>query len=168
MLAFSLRPMLEADVAAVYRLQVAAYAPPMVEAEALIGARLAAFPDYAWVAEDADGMAAYLVGYPSRLGCLTPLGGGFSAPRTTDCLYLHDLAVSARARGGGVGSRLLHAAWQAAAQASLSHSALVSVQGTRTYWERFGYAVYETLAPEEQDKLAGYVPPCCYMIRRLG
>ena len=81
------------DVPRVLTIQRACYAPETVEAEAVIRRRLAVAPDTAWVAENEDGVCAYLVGYRSQFGKLTPLGGDFEPIADGDSLYLHDLAV---------------------------------------------------------------------------
>jgi hypothetical protein len=60
-------------------------------------------------------------------------------------LYLHDLAVAPRAHGCGLGRRLVQAMLARIARSGLAHSALVSVQASRRFWESFGYMA----APEQ-------------------
>ena len=103
---YQLRAMQERDIPAVLAIQEESYAAEVLEGEAVIRSRLAAFPQLAWVAEDDDGVCAYLFAYHSRLGKVTPLDGEFCTDGEADCLYLHDLAVAGRAAGRGIGPAL--------------------------------------------------------------
>jgi predicted N-acetyltransferase YhbS len=155
-------PMAEADLDAVLAVQAACYPPPMQEAADVVRARLRASPDTVLVARDADGVCAYLFAYPSRLGKVTPLGGDFSLPATPDTLYLHDLAVAPRAAGQGVARRLVDA--MLARAGGLRHSALVSVQDSRRFWESLGYMP----AAGDAAALATYPADALYMSKRLS
>ncbi len=155
-------PMAEADLDAVLAVQAACYPPAMQEAADVVRARLRASPDTVLVARDADGICAYLFAYPSRLGKVTPLGGHFTLPDTPDTLYLHDLAVAPRAGGQGVARRLVDTLLARAA--GLRHSALVSVQDSRRFWESLGYAA----AAGDDVALATYPAGALYMARRLS
>ena len=156
-------PMAEADLDAVLAVQAACYPPAMQEAADVVRGRLCASADTVLVARDADGICAYLFAYPSRLGKVTPLGGGFALPLEPDTLYLHDLAVAPRAAGQGLARRLVARLLSHAAVRGLAHSALVSVQDSRRFWESAGYA----RAPGDADALATYPPDALYMARRL-
>ena len=96
---FSIRLMHDQDIPAILDIQTEAYASDLLESEAIIRARRASAPRHAWVAEDDQGVCAYLFAYHSRVGKVTPLDGEFRTPAQPDCLYLHDLAVAPRALG---------------------------------------------------------------------
>ncbi|KAA9180035.1 GNAT family N-acetyltransferase, partial [Delftia sp. BR1] len=49
----------------------------------------------------------------------------------------------------------------------LRHTALVSVQGSRGYWERHGYAVQALTDPLQQQRLMSYGDGALYMARPL-
>ena len=71
-----------------------------------------------------------------------------------DCprLYIHDLSVRKDARGTGVGSRLVRA-WLAAVAArrhAVTAVLLVSVNGTRSFWERFGFSPCSPYIEEDE------------------
>lgn len=157
-----MEPMAEADLDAVLAVQAACYPPAMQEAAHVVRARLNASPDTVLVARDAHGVCAYLFAYPSRLGKVTPLSGDFSVPETPDTLYLHDLAVAPRAAGRGVARRLVDA--MLARAGGLRHSALVSVQDSRRFWESLGYAA----AAGDPAALATYPDDALYMTKRLS
>lgn len=160
-----IRAMTPADLPAVLAVQRACYLPEMNEAAAVLRERLAQAPDFAWIAAVDREIRAYLVGYPSRLGKVTPLGGGFEPPATPDCLYLHDLAVAPAAGGRGLGSHLLRHAlairpgWPAA---------LVCVQQALPFWQRAGFVERRLADPVQAARLAGYPGPARYMVRPAG
>jgi len=126
---YQLRAMQERDIPAVLAIQEQSYAAEVLEDEAVIRSRLATFPQLAWVAEDDEGVCAYLFAYHSRLGKVTPLDGEFCTDGEADCLYLHDLAVAGRAAGRGIGPALVRHNLQQAGAAQLRYSALVSGAG---------------------------------------
>src|SRR5690606_31394087 len=164
---YQLRAMQERDIPAVLAIQEESYAAEVLEDEAVIRSRLAAFPQLAWVAEDGEGVCAYLFAYHSRLGKVTPLDGEFSSDGEADCLYLHDLAVARRAAGRGIGPALVRHNLQQAGTAQLRYSALVSVQDSTGDWSRLGYEAHEELDPTQAGNLAGCQIPAVYMVRDL-
>lgn len=164
---YRLRPMAEQDIPAVLAIQAECYASELLESAEIIRQRLLAFPELAWLAEDAAGVCAYLFGYRSRAGKVTPLGGAFAAPDDADCLYLHDLAVAARAAGRGIGPALVQRLLDQGRAARLRYSALVSVQDSQGFWRRQGYAEQAALDAEQRANLASYGVPALYMVKPL-
>ena len=156
-----------ADLDAVLAIQLACYGAGFVEDGALIARRLAAAPHTGWVVEHEGGVRAYLAGYPSMAGKLTPLHGEFEVAAQADSLYLHDLAVHPDASGLKLGPLLVRHAWAHALEAGLRHSTLVSVQASVGFWERQGYAATEPDGAGQQARLATYPGESVYMIRRL-
>ncbi len=155
------------DIPAVMSIQEESYAPEVHEEEAVVRSRLAACPQQAWVAEDAQGVCAYLFAYPSRLGQVTPLDGDFQPHAQADCLYLHDLAVASRAAGRGIGPALVQHKLQRAGAMQLRYSALVSVQDSQGFWSRMGFKPEEKLSASQANNLASYQIPAVYMVRRI-
>ena len=161
------RGMRAADLDAVLAIQLACYGAGFVEDGALIARRLAAAPHTGWVVEHEGGVRAYLAGYPSVVGKLTPLHGEFEVAQQPDSLYLHDLAVHPGASGLRLGPLLVRHAWARAIQAGWRQSTLVSVQSSVGFWERQGYAATLPHGPQQQARLATYPGESVYMIRRL-
>lgn len=163
----SLRPMREGDIDAVLQIQRHCYPEDLLEGEVVIRARLASHPEFAWVAEDAEGVCAYLFAYPSRVGKVTPLDGAFPQAEAADCLYLHDLAVHPRATGRGLGPALVRHKLALGRARQLRYSALVSVQDSEGFWARLGFAAREALEAEQREHLASYPVAATYMTRPL-
>ncbi|WP_295977142.1 GNAT family N-acetyltransferase [uncultured Variovorax sp.] len=164
----SVRGMRPADLDAVLAIQLACYGAGFVEDGALIARRLAAAPHTGWVVEHEGGVVAYLAGYPSVAGKLTPLHGEFEVAAQPDSLYLHDLAVHPGASGLGLGPLLVRHAWAHALQAGWRQSTLVSVQSSVGFWKRQGYEATLPDGPRQQGRLATYPGESIYMIRKVG
>jgi len=163
-----LRPMQAPDIPAVLTIQEESYPDELLETTGVISARLAAFPDYAWVAEEAQEACAYLFAYPTRLGGVAPFNSEFTRHDDADCLYLHDLAVGLLASGRGVGPALVRHALAHAGTRGLRHSALVAVQGSREFWSRMGYEACPVQDAAQAENLATYGGSAVYMTRSLG
>ena len=156
------------DLAWVAAIQAGAYAVDLLEDDATLRARFSGFPDTAWVAEGPSGVCAYLVAYRSVLDKVSPLGGHFESPTHANCLYLHDLAIDARATGQQLGSLLVRQALLAAEKQGLAYSALVSVQNSQAFWQRLGYRPRMLVARQQQLQLATYSGHGVYMAQALG
>ena len=163
----ALRVMHESDLDAVLAIQSASYPAALNEDAATIRQRFHASPDTTWIISIADEAVAYLFGYRSRLGSITPLGGVFSPADAPDCLYLHDLAVTPTWRGRGIADQLIAAARAFASRQSLSFIALVALENARTYWERHAFATREVASAQQAAHLASYPGNCHYVVYQL-
>lgn len=164
----AIRLMRSVDVPAVMRIQAECYVQGLHEREAVICERLVCSPDTAWVLDDNGEVTGYLVAYRSRLGKVTPFDAAFEVADESDCLYLHDLALSQRVRGQGGGRRLVLHALAAARDMGLSYSALVSVQDSLAFWEARGYLRVSDLDAVQERALAGYSTISHYMTFRIA
>jgi N-acetylglutamate synthase-like GNAT family acetyltransferase len=75
-------------------------------------------------------------------------------------MYIHDVAVHPDARGLGVADLLLENLQLVASDTSISERRLVSVQGSRGFWEKRGFGVSSDPLPN------GYGPEAVLMLRR--
>ncbi|MBR7780610.1 GNAT family N-acetyltransferase [Undibacterium luofuense] len=158
-----IRAMQSNDVSAVYSVQQACYVPQMVESADLILQRWQHVADTSWVAEDMSGVGAYLVAYRSQRNKISALGEAFVHTVPADVLYLHDMAVHPRWRGGGVAARLLDHAHQYARANRLTGLALVSVQDTLAFWQKLGF-VPQIPDDSQQRLLSTYAGAAHYCI----
>lgn len=156
------------DLPGLLAVQRACYGEGFLESADVFARRLASTVNCSLVAGAPGAVQAYLAAYRSVRGKVTPLHGDFEVPAgAPDTLYLHDMAVHPACAGQGLAGALLQAAWNEARAAGLRHTALVSVQGSRAYWERQGYAVREPASAEARERLAGYGAQAVYMERLL-
>src|SRR4051812_21128109 len=128
---FTIRPMALNDLVAIELIQAEAYENYFLESADVIAQRFHASPSTAWVAERNGMVCAYLVGYLSRLGKINPLNAPFALPAKSDCLYLHDLALSKNAQGFGLAKQLIQIAVQHAVSNLVTALALLSVQNSK-------------------------------------
>lgn len=159
--------MAPADVSAVMAVQAACYGDDLLEPVAVLHERVRAAADTCWVALRGGRVCAYLAGYRSRLGAVTPLHGAFEPAVSPDTLYLHDLAVHPDQHGAGLGGRLVDALLAIGRREGLRWSALVAVQGAVPFWERLGYAG-RVLDGAEGTPLQSYGGDAHYMVRPLS
>ncbi|WP_167759803.1 GNAT family N-acetyltransferase [Massilia horti] len=162
---FTVRAVCEHDLDAIMRIQAECYPPSMQEPEEVVLSRIRTAADTSFVAIDGDVVSAYVFGYPSRLGAAAPLNSRFVVPANANTLYIHDLAVS-RA-GSGLARRLVARIVERATERGLANCALVSVQDSLAFWERFGFQTEPAPGPELRAALESYPGNALYMIRSL-
>lgn len=162
----SWRPMAEADLDGVVAVAAGAF-PDHPEDRACFVNRLALHPAGCKVlADEAGGVAGYLISYPWRADDAPALNVVLSGlPEAPKVYYLHDLALTPAARGGGHAAAGVALAAQAARDADLSTVTLTAVNGAGPFWARQGFAPRHT--PAMAAKLAGYGADATYMIRVL-
>ena len=139
-----LRRLVPADLPAVVRLQSRGYPLDYREPQAAFAAKLRASPDTAWGVDDADQpgeLLAYLFALPTRAWQWPTLhADDWVAPSAPDGLYLHDLCLSPRARGQGLGPALVGAARSHAQAQGWQRLVLIAVQASGPFWVRQGFA----------------------------
>ena len=165
---FSCRAMQLHDLADVIRIQAEAYIDEILETDEVICARFAQTADTSWVVERAGEVCGYLVGYQSVLGEVSPWGKEFAHKPAANALYLHDLAISKSAAGCGLGPLLVNHVLMEARQRQLRAAALVSVQNSKSFWQKLGFNESSGLDEIQQKNLASYSGPAIYMTRVLG
>ncbi|ATP90461.1 GNAT family N-acetyltransferase [Aeromonas caviae] len=101
-------------------------------------------PASCWVAERQGKVLGYLLCHPWRAHQPPPLSVPMKALAGHDEFYLHDLAVSSKARGLGVGQRLLARALAFASHAGYRHAGLVAVQDAPAFWRKQGFVPADT------------------------
>lgn len=161
------RPLTAADLPELMAVQLACYGAAFAEGGEVFARRLASAADCSLALEQDGRLRAYLAAYRSRLSKVTPLHGDFEAVEAPDTLYLHDMAVHPDAAGRGLARALLAPLWERARAEGLRHTALVSVQGSRAYWERHGYRLHALDQARQRQHLQGYGQDALYMSRPL-
>lgn len=164
---FICRVMQLSDLAAVFRIQAEVYPDEIQETYEVIHTRFQQVPDTSWVVERAGEICGYLVCYQSVLGEVTPWGREFAHKQHSSALYLHDLAISKSAAGFGLGSMLVNHALAEARQRELRDIALVSVQNSKSFWQKLGFSECVLLDEVQRNHLASYSGPAIYMTREL-
>ena len=163
-----LRALAPADLPGLLAVQRACYGEDFVESADVFTRRLASTANCSLVLVQAGQVCAYLAAYHSVRGKVTPLHGDFEATPHPDTLYLHDMAVLPTLAGRGLARVLLQSLWQHASAQGLQHAALVSVQGSQSYWERHGFALCSPHGDAQRQHLASYGTAAVYMRKPLA
>lgn len=157
------------DVKQLMLVQQNCYSEDLVESATVMAHRISAFTQTCWGYFIDQQMAGYLLAYPSVLGSITPLAAAFPLYQNTNCLYLHDMAISSDFRGQSLAPALLAHASMEAKKLGLEALALVAVQGAEGYWAKQGFVKVTNINAEQQTILDTYLPEiACYMIRKPG
>ncbi|MFC7518795.1 GNAT family N-acetyltransferase [Herbaspirillum sp. GCM10030257] len=166
-IAFWYRSVQDDDLAAILHIQAENYPREMQESPDVIAKRITAARDTSLVTLNSHGVCAYLFAYHSLLGRVTPLDGKFSIASKPDSLYLHDLAVSRQSTGLGIGRTLVNVAFELAKMRGISHSALIAVQRSSSFWTHLGFRVYIGLDADSELMVRTYPGNPCYMVKAL-
>lgn len=119
-------------------------------------------PDSCFVMEKDGLVLGYCLAHPWVETTPPPLYHALTELPAPNTLYLHDMAISARAQGLGAGGKALSKLKQLAERWSLSSLSLVAVQGAGSYWRRQGFADSQSL-----KCLGSYSDDASYMILPL-
>ena len=154
-----------ADLDAIMEIQAEVH-PLLQERQAVMADKLALFPEGCRMLEEAGRPVAYALAHPYLIGQVPLLDGTMERlPPRPDCIYIHDVALLAPARGRGAGRAFASEMGRLAAAKSLSALTLVSVYGTYPMWEKCGFRTQplEGLA----EKFGPFGSTARYMVARL-
>ena len=167
---WTLRSLGAHDIDSLLHVQTVCYGDSFLESQAVFARRLAC-PHQCSIGVVRPGqtaLRAYLAAYWANPGKITPLDGDFSAPAPGPrVLYLHDMSVLPELSGQGVARHRGQHLFAAARQRGGQQAALVSVQGSQTYWERQGFSVKPVLDAQQSMHLETYGPGATYMTAAL-
>jgi predicted N-acetyltransferase YhbS len=162
----TIRPALPADVKAYVSIETDAYFPEFAESGKTFLSKLNAFPAGCKIAELEGKPVGYLLSHPWTLNDPPALDcEPFLIPKSPDSFFIHSLTLSKNAHGKGIGTKLAQTALQLASEFGYSNIALISVQGSHQFWEKFGFKTIENLPLSAAKKLAGYGPSARFMVR---
>lgn len=135
----SIRFIQESHWPAISRVQAEAYSQIEPESVAVLQSKWSRSPDLCFVYEHAQCVQGYVLAHrwhcepPPKLYQLLPKA------EAGDLLFLHDLALSSRIAGQGVGKALVNRVLAQAKAQGLTQARLVSIQGSEGFWQQFGF-----------------------------
>lgn len=164
----TLRTLRGEDLADVLALQADSYPPALRDSLDAFASRLALPGGYCHVAEMNGRSVGYILAHPwpSRQPPAVDTVLDLPATATPCVLYVHDLSVSATAKGIGLGAQLLDAALDEARRRGLVSAELVAVPGAAGFWQRLGFLPQE-VGPDLARKVRHYGDGAVYMSRAL-
>lgn len=163
------RRMTAADLPEVSRIGALVH-PAFPESDAVFGERFRLFPEGCRVAEGPEGaVVGYAVAHPGRLFAPPALDTLLHhLPAEANCLYVHDVALLAGARGGGLGRAIVAELTLLARRAGLHCLALTAVNGSAAWWQRRGFLRLQPEPPELIGKLKSYGADAAYLVKPAG
>jgi predicted N-acetyltransferase YhbS len=160
------RPAILDDVPDVTRLSKA-HLGPYAEGDEVFAERIRLAPDGCFVLTDGTATVGYFFSHPwvrMKPPALHQMLG--EIPAAADCWYVHDVAVDADARGGGVVASICERALDIAKGKGFRTAMLVAVSGADRYWQKLGFVDATTEAL--RVKLKDYGDDAVYMERALS
>lgn len=139
-LPFHVRPLVTADLPALFRVEEGSYTPDLRETEPAVLSKMALFRAGSLGCFHDDELCGYAFALPWKAGTLIGVAEVLTAlPDPPDVLYIHDLVVAPGHRRRGVASTLVAAIVRLADALHLDRLALVAVQNSEPFWERMGF-----------------------------
>ncbi|GIU14540.1 N-acetyltransferase [Shewanella sp. c952] len=157
-----LRQIETSDWPSILEIQLECY--PQIEPESLavLQSKWLASPQSCFSLELNQQVVGYCLAHPWIINNPPTLEQELDSITASDTLYLHDIALSAKAQGKGAGRLVLDRLKQFAVQDKYSSISLVAVQGADSYWQQQGFTV------QKIDKdLSDYPADACYMVYTL-
>lgn len=154
------------DLACVSEIQLAVH-QDFPEDDAVLADRIAVSPGGCFMLDAGGQTRGYVLSHPwlreAPPSLNTMLG---EIPSAADTWYIHDLALLPETRGTGAGGTIVPRLADIAKREGYPSMSLISVNGSRGFWERQGFSVRtnERLA----RKLASYGDEAVYMERLLA
>ncbi len=135
------------------------------EDRAVLDSRWTIYHEGCHILDDHGAVKGYAVTHPWRFYDAPKLNTVIAAlPAQLDTYHIHDIALLPEARQGGHARQIIAALHSHAAEKGFGTSSLVSVSGTRSFWEKQGYKTYNT--PQLDVLLKTYDEDAAYMIRK--
>ncbi|MEU0968181.1 GNAT family N-acetyltransferase [Streptomyces sp. NPDC005917] len=158
-----IRHITDADWDTIVAMESRAYtALGLSEGRAELRSRADASPDTCFVLDVGSGPAGYVLALPYPSFGYPDLGRT-EAPalpsRSARNLHLHDIVVTERLRGRGLGQRLLNHLTLTACSRGFERISLIAVGGSEPFWSARGFTAHPGIAP------GGYGTNAVYMSR---
>ena len=133
-----IRQLIKEDLPHVLVVQEDCYSRNLLENEGTFACKLLLFPEGCLGAFENGKLIAYVFSHPWSSGEIVPLHESLhSLPETADCVYIHDIAVMRPWRNRGIADMLLTTLFDLAHSHRIGKVALVAVNKSERYWEKY-------------------------------
>lgn len=131
------------DISKVMQLQKEVYFAIEPETERVMQRKIELSPSGCLGAWCNGELAGYILSHPWNSSKACPQLGEYleCLPKVPNSWYIHDLAISSKFRGYGVGKILVNSVFEIAKENGFSTIQLVAIQGSSSFWVRFGFHV---------------------------
>lgn len=152
------------DIDAIMAVQNEAYSAIVPESREAMISRIELAPDGCFTARRDGMILGYVLSHPFIAGEIPPLGKPLRRlPPEADSWYLHDLALSGRLRGSGAAVKLVNAVKNISGKHGFHRIFLVSIQQSRGFWRKMGFAAVPPDGEKTAEKLCSYGSDAVYM-----
>lgn len=160
-------PMTAAHIDEVVQIQAEAFTPDLRETPEVFANRIARFGEFFRVAYQNGRMVGYVVAFPWKFGDAPVNNQKFPEDLPEpDCFFIHDIALLAGARGGGIARALLEDAYQTAHALGFDAASLVAVGQSGTYWDRVGFVPFARVTEAKQAYILDIYGPGARLMAR--
>ncbi|MCL1159534.1 GNAT family N-acetyltransferase [Shewanella inventionis] len=156
-----IRPICPTDWPSIMAIQAQCYLDLTPESLAVMQSKWQASPSTCLVVEQKQQVLAYALVHPWLRGDAPSLDSEISL-QASSSWYLHDMAISPKAQGMGIGKQLITHILNQAHKLNIEGVGLVAVQGANTYWQQQGFKPHETSKKLTQS-LTSYPADACYL-----
>lgn len=149
------------DYLNIYFLQNESHPKHLRESMVVLTSKIYVSPESCFCMNEDDDCMAYIIALPFPLNKTPSLKFPVLKFDEHETMLIHDCVVKRFMRGKGVAKDLFHKVKEYASEEKYKRLALVAVEGTYSYWERYGFEV--TNVPVDP----GYGEDAVYMVRNL-
>jgi predicted N-acetyltransferase YhbS len=157
-----IRPITKEDWPHVDAIQKETYPPQANEDIETIKCHWKLSPKTCFVATEHNTVIAYLIAHPWKMRTQPPINTIYSSLGDTNCIYLHDIAINKLHQKTGLGQKLVLKLFEAGTSLGYSSYCLISVQGTRPFWEKLGFIVVTSLPLDYFNNIVNLYPDSQY------
>lgn len=120
----------------IMEIQHASFPPTTIESRETLQSMWFHSPQSCLIADS----LGYILAHPWIADDLPPTQAEIPGiPQNSTSLFIHDLAISPKARGLGLAKALVTAALDWARNQKLEFASLIAVQDSQSFWQRFGF-----------------------------
>lgn len=117
------------------------------------------FPDFSLVCLHNHKPSGYLVAHPWPLRVPPPINKErYTLPENSTSLFIHDLALLPQVRGSGLAKKMVEKILSKGVEKGFLSFSLLSVQGTKKFWEKFGFETINELPDFYFNNVKTYYP----------
>ena len=158
------------DISSIIRIQALCYKNVTLEHADVLLEKIHLFPAGCYIAKHDNQDVGYIISHPYLYLCPPKIDSYLNEiPDNANCFYIHDLAISPKIRGYGVGSYLLRRAICTARKCNFSSITLISVEDSLQFWVKNGFTEVGTQNNSQVEHvLAAYQITAKYLRRDIS
>jgi GNAT superfamily N-acetyltransferase len=163
-----IRHLIESDWPQVDFIQNEVYPPEAIEDLETLKCHNNLSPQTCFVATEGNAVIAYLLAHPWKKRTQPPINAIYCDLGVTDSIYIHDIAITKQHQKTGLGHKLALKLFDAGLSLGYKSYCLISVQGSRLFWENLGFKVVTDLPFGYFSNIVNLYPDSHYYYMERG